>query len=504
MHKNLIKTCFYFLLIWLFACNSGTDQAEITDSDSLIIDTVIEEPKYLLINPTFLGCEERNYYGNVAPDTLGIIWKLYLGKGETVVSKKDGRKEWAGAGWTGQPLLVMEKDTLYVIQGAFDHKLKKIKAETGEIVWQYEFDDVIKGTGTIWYNKSTDDSLNSLVILQGSRFGLNNSFHKKVIPSYRAISYFTGEELWRLNVWETRSYSRDVDASALIINDTAYIGLENAYFIVFNPDKEKASLKEEILQPEVFQKHILYKSSDVIRHGGNLVTEASPSLLANKIYIASGSGHIWGYNLKTDSIDWDFYIGSDIDGSPVVTYDKCLLVSVEKQYIKGKGGIYKLDPSKTPDSAVVWFFPTGDKKYASWEGGVIGTACVNDKYIADSARHLAAFTAMDGNLYVVIHDSLAEGKKVLSHDNKKYYPTPKMVYKKYIMPSISTPIMVGNKLVAPGYGGLHLFSFNDSLEFTFHGKIQGSFEATPVVHDGRMYVASRGGYLYCLGRKSEN
>jgi len=101
---------------------------------------------------TFLGNWQRNFYGENPPEKLDVVWKHYLGKGETVISRNIGTKEWAGAGWTGQPLLVKENNELFLIQGAYDHNLKKINAETGELVWQYKFDDVIKGTGTIWVN----------------------------------------------------------------------------------------------------------------------------------------------------------------------------------------------------------------------------------------------------------------------------------------------------------------------------------------------------------------
>lgn len=132
------------------------------------INASIEQPDtctYPLIQ-TFLGNWQRNYYGENAPDTLGLVWKHYLGKGETVISRRIGTKLWAGAGWTGQPLLVKEKDSLYLIQGAYDHHLKKINAETGELIWQYQFDDVIKGTGTIWVNHHADEPENRIVILQ--------------------------------------------------------------------------------------------------------------------------------------------------------------------------------------------------------------------------------------------------------------------------------------------------------------------------------------------------
>jgi hypothetical protein len=62
----------------------------------------------------FLGNEQRNYFGNKAPSRLNVIWKLYLGEGETIISRKAG-----------------------------------IKAASGEIVWEYKFDDVVKGTETI-------------------------------------------------------------------------------------------------------------------------------------------------------------------------------------------------------------------------------------------------------------------------------------------------------------------------------------------------------------------
>mgnify|MGYP001453256009 FL=1 len=100
------------------------------DSDSAFIENnSCFENTFPLIN-TFLGNWERNYYGKDAPDALGLVWKHFLGKGETVISRKSGSREWAGAGWTGQPLLVNENGRLFLIQGAYDHHLKKIEAET--------------------------------------------------------------------------------------------------------------------------------------------------------------------------------------------------------------------------------------------------------------------------------------------------------------------------------------------------------------------------------------
>jgi outer membrane protein assembly factor BamB len=423
-----------------------------------------------------------------------------LGKGKTRVGSVI--KEWWGAGWTGQPLLLSENGVLYIIQGAYDHFLKKINAETAELVWQYEYDDVIKGTGTIWKNKNEKDKLNKIVILQGSRQGFNRGFSDKIIPSYREISYTTGEELWRFNSVKTDSYSRDVDGSALIVNDTVYLGLENGIFIVFDPDYKKAKQKDSILQPVVLFSDSLYYKSDKTLHGGNLVTESSCSRLGNKIFISSGSGHIFVFDMIKKEIVWDFYTGSDIDGSPVVTNDSCIIVSLEKQYIDGQGGVIKLDPYKKPEDAVVWYFPTGDKDFVTWKGGVIGSVGINDYYIeSDTTSALAAFVGIDQYLYVVKHNKLSD-KKVKGFDNLTEYPSPEIVFKYKTGPSISTPIIVQNKLIAATYDGLYIFEIDKNLNFTLLDKFtDGGFESTPVVNNGRIYVASRNGYLYCFGQK---
>ncbi|WP_299556793.1 PQQ-binding-like beta-propeller repeat protein [Seonamhaeicola sp.] len=473
----------FFLLPLIFICTEAFTQ-----------DTV--RP---LIH-TFLGNYERNYYGNEAPDNLEIHWKHYLGEGITVISRAKGERKWKGAGWTGQPLLVEEDGVLYLIQGAYDHHLKKIRASDGEIVWQYKFDDVVKGTGSIWHNKNAQTKEEEWVILQGSRLGIGNYLDSKHIPSYRAISYITGKELWRLDVRWGPSYSRDVDGSALFINDTAYIGLENAYFTVFSPDWRKAKMKDGMLQPVIYEEHPLWEKGDVEKHKNNVVTESSPALLNHKIYSAAGSGHIYGYNLKTRELDWRFDIGSDIDGSTVVTRDGCILATCEKQYIKGNGGVFKLDPEKEGTEAVVWWFPTDSINFEGWEGGIIGSASVNDQYISYHEKSLASFIGLDGYLYVVSHEEIVDSIQNDGPNLKHKYPAPDLVFKYYVGPSISTPIMTGSKIIAATYDGFYLFEYDQKLNFKLLDKYTAAFESTPIVHNGKIYCASRDGYLYCFGK----
>lgn len=434
-----------------------------------------------VINGTFLGNDQRNYYGDSIGNELTELWKLHLGSGVTNLA--EGQVEWSGAGWTGQPLMVREHDKKYLLLGCYDHNLKKIDAQSGQLVWSYKYDDVIKGTGSIWVNKKAETAEEKLVILQGSRLGIQNSLFTENVYSYRGVSYMSGQELWRMNSKKGKSYSRDVDASAITIGDTAYIGLENGSFISFGPGKQHLSpiASTGFYEPSIFQELPLYKDEDAIRHGGNLVTEASPARIGNHLYIASGSGHVFGYNLDTKEIDWTFDIGADLDGSPVVTSDGCLLVTVEKQYIKGQGGVFKLNPSKKPDQSVVWYFPTGDKEFADWQGGVIGSVAINDSYNENGDfKSMAVFTGIEGAMYLVDHKNTDPTKSCFGPNEEKEYPMPLLLDQKNIGPSISTPIFVGNKIVAAGYSGVNLFTVNEAGKIVGTKTRAGVFEASPI------------------------
>lgn len=513
-NKSYLIFLFFIVVLFTFQnCSDDTQENKLAKKeipkDTVIIEAeVITEPAFperiKFINTTFLGNFQRNYYGDIIPDNLDFNWKFLLGKGKTRVGRDT--LLWYGAGWTGQPLMLEEDSVLYLLQGSYDHKYRKIVAETGELVWEYEFDDVIKGSGTLWKNNSEEDSMElRYLVLQGSRLGLHKQLTSQIIPSYRALSVISGEEQWRLNVWLTRSYSRDVDASAAYVGDTAYIGLENGRFISFLPDANRTHQKLGITQPTVLDTADLYSKEDVKKHRGNLVTEASPAILGNHVYLASGSGHVYGYNMDTKELDWQFDIGSDIDGSPVVTNDSCLLISIEKQYIKGHGGILKLNPKKQGTDAVEWFFPVPDREFATWKGGTIGTAAVSDYYQKDSVNQIAAFNTISGTFYVVMHTKLDKSTKVKDFNDENEYYKPKELFSYKLGPSISTPLIIPPRIIVAAYSGLYIFEYDKNYNFELIAKHEGVYEATPFAYKGKIYIASRGGYLYCLGKnKPEN
>jgi outer membrane protein assembly factor BamB len=150
----------------------------------------------------------------------------------------------------------------------------------------------------------------------------------------------------------------------------------------------------------------------------------------------------------------------------------------------------------------VWYFPVEDKKWFHWEGGIVGSVAINDSYITNPGSNLAAFIGVDGFLYIVDHKVLANQREVAGPNNKKLYPAPKLIAKKEIGGTISTPIFVGNKLIAPLDKGLYLYEYDTNYEFTLLEKIDDiQVDATPIAWNGKLYVASLDGYLYCLGEK---
>jgi outer membrane protein assembly factor BamB len=487
----------------IFGCLEA-DKKEVVMNENIEIaqqpQSLTEKPKDTLeiINATFLGNKNRNFYGSHSPDSLNVIWQHNLGKGFTIVNAKEGQVEWKGAGWTGQPLMVREKEDYFLIQGAYDHHLKKINAVTGKLVWEYAFNNVIKGTGTIWRNKKAKDPKNSLVILQGARKNIDKSIYGDGIYSFRAISYFTGEEIWRVPIKKGLSYSRDVDASPIVHRDKIYLPAENGYLMIIDPFELDTFIydAQPYLQPKILHEIPLFDKDDRKIHGGNIVPEASPILYEDMIYISSGSGHIYGLNTLTDSITWKFDIGADLDGTPAITKEGHLLIPVENQYIKGLGGILKLNPNKEQEEALEWYFPTEDKAFKSWDGGVIGSVITFEM----DGIEFCAFTALDGYFYVLNTVELSN-QKVKSFDGETICNSPELQAKMKVGPSISTPLFIApNRFVVAGYNGVYLLQIeNERLnQLDFY---KGVFEATPFVYNHKIYVASRNGYLYCFGEK---
>ena len=359
---------------------------------------------------TFLGNATRRFYGlGPAPKHLSLIWSTAIGSGWTSGKFADDPSSvWSGTGWTGEPALVRDGGKLYILIGGYDHNLHKIDAATGKIIWKYPFDDIIKSSPSVIANPSPTGKDDKYIVMAGSRRGYPLKIDDPRIASYRAVAFGSGKELWRLPVPQTICYSRDCDGSGFYLAGREYIGVEPGWFYALDPLATEPWGKYR--QPKVLAKRLLLGTpQDAKSHGSDLAMEASPALLNGTIYIDSGAGEVYGLRPSDLKVVFDYHTGSDIDGTCVPTLSGKLLVPVEKQYIPGHGGVLMLDPSKPAAQSLVWYFPTGDRHIGDWAGGIIGSVGVNDDYNPGGHRPaLAAFLAIDGNVYVVSQDTLAK------------------------------------------------------------------------------------------------
>jgi outer membrane protein assembly factor BamB len=472
---------------------------------------------------TYLGNESRTFYGiGPVPETLRVIWRNRIGTGQTMGTKTvKGVANWSGTGWTGQATIIREAGMLNLVVGGFDHGLRRIDAATGTTIWRYEFPDVIKGTNTIWIDPEATSEDTRIRVIAGSRRGFGLTLASPGIAPVRCVSFATGRELWRLPVRRTQSYSRDADASAIVRDGVVYQGVESADFYKLDPDRTKPLTigGATFRRPVVLASALLYENGDAAAHGGNLVFEASPCMIGDVIYAAAGSGRVYGLRASDLKEVWQYRTGSDLDGTPAATRDGYLLVSLDREYIKGRGGVIKLDPRKTGAAAAVWYLPTENRPFAEWTGGIIGSVSVNDSYDADGSRPaLAACIAIDGNLYLFSQNE-TKGTTVI-YDGKTRLPKPVVVFKRNVGAAISTPIIVGDNIIACGYDsrvkvyrivyddpeGVPLKARNGKtvrvgVKLMDSLKLGGTIESTPVVWNGRIYVGCRDGYFYCIGSK---
>ena len=115
------------------------------------------------------------------------------------------------------------------------------------------------------------------------------------------------------------------------------------------------------------------------------------------------------------------------------------------------------------------------------------------------------------------------GETVAGPDREKGLRTPVQVAKVWNGGAISTPIIVGDALVAGSYDQrVHLWDvryepaeqgdagalpsangdgtyWTVTLEERDQFYAEGAFESTPTMWDGRVYIGCRDGWFYCLG-----
>ncbi len=456
------------------------------------------EAEVVPLLPTYLGNFERNYYGNQAPRKLRVLWRTHLGTGKTFF--KERVNHMSGAGWTGQPLLFQENGKLVLIQGSLDYHLRKIDAATGKVLWATRLDDSIKGTPT-YFDRGSGDESTRRVLITGSRHGFGINLRQDPAWSLRGISFDDGREFWRHDTVLTDSNSRDCDASAVIVGDRAALPLENGKFLLFSPDPLHSRSHGAWHCPRIDHTSMLYHKNDLRVYGNELSCESSPTLLGTTAYVAAGCGRIYAQSTKTSSTYWSLDVGGDLESTMPLTQDGCLLLGIEKQFMAGQGGVMKINPQKYGSAAVVWYLPWPDQAFYEWQGGIVGSVTLNARYGSDApgGGRLACAVSVDGTLRVFDHTRLGNDRSRGPRLDGDF--AQPLVLDSVLLPAgtISTPVFANDSILIGYDDGLDLYRVSDQGKLRRIDRIRGKmFDATPIVWDGKAYIASRDGYLYCL------
>ena len=212
--------------------------------------------------------------------------------------------------------------------------------------------------------------------------------------------------------------------------------------------------------------------------------EASVSVSGDTAWLNSSGGLLQGWDissLRTGSGQvnrtFRYWVGDDADATIVPDDEGYLFVGVEVDRNNSRaqevGQLLKIDP-RQPDNPVVWSIDINN-----------GT---------DSGTWAAPIIAGD----VVIWN--AKPGKVYGIDRA----TGEILWKLAVQgPVLSSPVLVDGVLVqADANGTLHAWDASNlrvEPPLLWQLDLDGNIESTPAVWNGRIYVGTRGGYVYCIG-----
>ena len=203
---------------------------------------------------------------------------------------------------------------------------------------------------------------------------------------------------------------------------------------------------------------LLGDPGDASAHGGNLVLEASPSLLDDVVYISSGSGHVYGMRRSDLKVVWDYthrqrpgrHAGAD----------------VRRQAARGRGEAVHQRARRGPHAGPVQgpgrvggLVLPHRRPHARRLGGRRDR--VGGRQRQPTTRGAAAPASPPSSPSTATSTSsrrTGRREQGPGPNGDGPYPTPRVVAKFSVGGGISTPIMVDDSIVAAGYDNqVHLY-----------------------------------------------
>jgi len=435
----------------------------------------------------FRGNPTHSWYGQgPLPTGAQVKWRFPDSALCSESTAGGNTKTWCGSGWTGQPSVWQRPDGITeVIVGAYDRAVHFIDAETGERTRpDFVTGDIIKGSVSL-------DPNGYPLLYFGSR---DNKLR------ILALDRDAPTELWALDAYVVPAvWNNDWDGNPSIVNDVLFEGGENSWFFAVKLNRRyvyDGSAQKELVQvqPQILAKVPGYEDA-LFEHVGDrdVSIENSVALFDDRVYFGNSGGRVLGLDItRLDEglapIVFDFWVGEDVDASIVVDDEGMLYVAIELERRTSRAGeigqLIKLNPyvevadPYTSTSPIVWSVEVPAAS-ADDDGGIWATPALYGDYlyVATHPGELLAVNRHSGE--VTFRDTLG-------------------------WHAWSSPVVADGRLVVTTCsGGLRFYSLADparpSLEHADSIDSGACIESTPALHQGRLYVGARDGYIYGLG-----
>ena len=260
----------------------------------------------------------------------------------------------------------------------------------------------------MFQNPSPTGPDDKYIVVAGSRRGYPLKIDDPRVAPLRAVTFGSGKELWRLPVPQTSCYSRDCDGSGFFLDGRFYIGVESGWFYALDPLKTQTWTAQEAAGRS-------RPSSCCSATSAPRTTRATscssrrPSALGKNLYIASGAGHVYGLRRSDLAVVWDYFIGSDLDGTPVPTQQGAAPGAGREAVHQGQGRRCLPRPVQAGRQGDGLVLP--DRRTARSGTGPAGSSAPPPSTTSTTATAaypaLCAFNAIDGYLYVVSQDTMS-------------------------------------------------------------------------------------------------
>ena len=377
---------------------------------------------------------------------------------------------WCGTGWTGEPAVFERDGRTWVVFGAYDRAVHFVDANTGQdILPPFPTGDIIKGSVTI-------DPDGYPLVYTGSRDG-----YYRIL----AIDRPQATELWKLSAEAVQptKWNDDWDSSGLILKDYLFEGGENSQFHIVKLNRATGGDGLVTVAPQLVFNTPGWDDELIGAVGDEVSIENSVAISGNTVYFSNSGGLVQGWDLTPllngtglPTRTFRYWTGDDTDASVVVDELGMLYGGSEWERHNGQaaqvGQMWKLNPAD-PAKTLVW----SQKDDGEAKAGVFGTPGIFGDLVI-YPTYTGRAVGVDRNTGAVRWE------------------------KRLTAPLMGSPVIVdGVWLQGDCDGNLHAYDVHDTTidpPEIWSVPLGSCIESTPAVWKGRIYVGTRGGFVYAL------